>query len=125
VQYSPDWAWGKIGFFVIQPARVPLYAALFMMGIYANSRNWFASRLFPGQPWLWLVAVCLLFFALSVASQYIGPHPAPIPWLKAFLLGGLRTLPCLTFLCSFALLPSLKNRRNDSKTRSALGFSTR
>lgn len=101
LQFSPDWAWGKIGFFLIQPARVPIYAALFGLGLYANSRNWLTNRRFPGQPWLWLVAACLLFFALSAVSQNVGPHPAPIPWPQAILLGGLRTLTCLAFLCLF------------------------
>ncbi len=100
-QVSPDWAWGKIGFFLIQPTRVPIYVAFFILGLYASSRNWFVNRCFPGHPLLWLVAALLLFFALSAALQYVGPHPAPIPWSQAILLGGLRTLACLSFLCLF------------------------
>lgn len=100
-QVSPDWAWGKIGFFLIQPARVPIYAVLFILGLYVHSRNWFASRRFPGHPLLWMMAALLLVFALSAILQSMGTQAAPVPWPQAILLGVLRMLASLSFLCLF------------------------
>lgn len=98
---SPDWCWAKIGgFIMIQPTRVPIYIALFALGIWANTHNWFTAGQFPASPWLWLGTGLLSFVGILGALQSIM-QPAPIPWSVAFLHGGLRSFAGLAFLCFF------------------------
>jgi peptidoglycan/LPS O-acetylase OafA/YrhL len=95
----PDAAWSKIaGLIVIQPTRAPLYIAIFVLGLYANSRGWFSKRSFPGSIWLWLAGSVVCSAALPAVIISIGQEPAPIPWPHALAHGMLRSLACLVFL---------------------------
>jgi len=99
---NPDWAWGKIGgLIIIQPTRMPIYIALFVLGLYANSRQWLSGRSFTGSPWLWLAGSIVFSSAMLAAVGAMGLGPAPVPWLHAFAHGVLRSLACMAFLGFF------------------------
>lgn len=99
---SPDWSWAKIGALVmIQPTRVPIYVAFFILGLWAYRKNWFKSRQFPINPWLWLAACVVLVVLLLAVMISIGPIHAPIPWSLACMHSTLRIFAALAFLCFF------------------------
>ena len=101
-RFSPDWTWAKIGgIILVQPTRVPIYAAFFILGFFANCRNWFKSRPFPINPWLWLVISLILVFLLLATLKFIGLRPAPIPWSQALAHSSLRIFSALALLCFF------------------------
>jgi hypothetical protein len=101
-RFSPDWTWAKIGgFILIQPTRVPIYAGFFILGFFANRRNWFKAQPFPINPWLWLTIGLVLVFLLLATLKSIGLRPAPIPWGQALAHSSLRIFSALALLCFF------------------------
>ncbi len=98
-RYCPDWSWAKWGGFIMfQPTRVPVYAGLFIFGIYTFARRWFTASSLPGSPWLWLAACGVLSLALLVVAKAMLTIPAPIPWSRALSQGLLRALLCLAYI---------------------------
>ncbi len=105
---SPDWTWAKIGgLILIQPTRVPIYVAFFILGFYACRQNWFRSQTFPINPWLWLTAAVVLGFLMLGVLKTIDVRPAPIPWYLALMHSGLRMFSALAMLC-FCLSAGLR-----------------
>ncbi len=66
-----DWLWGKAGFVIFQPTRVPVYIGIFSLGIYAASKNWFIEHTFPGNKWAWGAFFLFLSIALIACMSYI------------------------------------------------------
>ncbi len=100
-RFIPDWGWGKIGgLILIQPTRVPLYIAAYLLGMYSFRCEWFDRR-FPGSIWLWLIAGMVLTGALLALTSTIMQEFAPIPWAHALAHGLLRALACFAFIGLF------------------------
>jgi glucans biosynthesis protein C len=98
------WAWGKLGgLILIQPTRVPSYLALFVLGIYANTRGWFTTHAFPGKAFVWLAASVTSSVALIAYIGSMDPLTVPTPWHQAIAHAGLRSLSVLSFLGFWAL----------------------
>jgi glucans biosynthesis protein C len=111
-RYYPDWVWGKIGgLILIQPTRLPLYLALFALGIHANTRGWFTVHAFPGKAKVWLAA-CVIFSIALIA--YIGSMDmatVPTPWHQAIAHAVLRSLSVLCFLGFFITATQQRGNR--------------
>lgn len=79
----PDTVWMSFGpFFEGQPARLPLYCGMFVLGLWAGRHGWAAVRPLPGKTWVWgLAAVAALvgMLAAGAANLAVGPKPAWIP----------------------------------------------
>jgi len=112
---SRDGAWIRIGgLLLFQPTRVPLYAGLFCLGIYAYSRNWFVLRKLPGTSWAWLAASLVLLLAFLTASGAFYDQTATTTLYLALSHGLLRTFLCLSLIGFFT---SLAYSRWNSPTR--------
>lgn len=99
---SPDWGWGKIGgLILLQPTRLSIYIAFFVLGLFAYACHWFEARSFPGNPWIWAgVSIVFTILVLAVLKK-IGPQSAPIPLGQAIFHSAARTICALAFLCFF------------------------
>lgn len=65
--FISDLAWaGFYNVLVFQPTRFPLYLGMFVLGIYAYSKNWFTKHDLPGSIIIWFVACVILLFILLV-----------------------------------------------------------
>ena len=92
---SRDGAWVKLGnLLLFQPTRVPLYAGLFLLGIYAHSRNWFTQHPIPGTIRAWAVACLVMTFLLLALGESFYAHD-PAPFGVAIAHGLVRTFFCL------------------------------
>lgn len=90
--YAKDWAWGKIGFFSVQPTRLPSYIVIFFLGTFAGSRNWFAGRGIPGKTYVWASAFLILSAALLFCMfRVFITWSDPTPYLFSLLHGFIRT----------------------------------
>jgi len=86
-----DMAWARFGpFFVFQPARLPIYAGFFLMGLFAWKRGWFVRYPAPGRAWAWGVAVVLAFGAMGGGGMAVMA-PGPKSSLLLFAYGLART----------------------------------
>jgi len=64
--FVSDIAWFAYGpFFLWQPARLPLYLGMFLLGTYAWDRGWFRAHRVCGKTWLWGVVALLAFLVMA------------------------------------------------------------
>lgn len=88
----PDWSWARLGpFLLFQPARLPIYAGMFVFGVLARP-HMDRERPFPGPTWLWasifIVSQTLILIGIimSIAS------PSPFTAERAITGGILRAV---------------------------------
>jgi glucans biosynthesis protein C len=107
----PDWAWGKIGgVILIQPTRISTYLALFVLGIYANTRGWFTAHAFPGKAPVWLTACLTFSIALMASLGSMDLYAVPTPWRQAGAHAVLRALA--VFSCLGFFITAVQQRGN-------------
>lgn len=92
----PDLTWTWCGpFCLFQPSRLPLYIGFFGLGVFAWSRDWFATVRIPGRTWLWAVLTLVTFLAMmGLIGLAMAPGVPKSPWIP-FAQGLARTLFCL------------------------------
>ncbi len=111
--YSQDGYWAKIGgLLLFRPDRMPLFAGMFGLGVYASSRSWFVLHPLPGSVWLWSVAGFVLTSALLVGSRVIYADAASFQLSMAH--GLLRAFLCLSYV---GLLVSIGHKYWNSPSR--------
>ncbi len=99
--YFFDWEWARFGCVLsFQPTRLPVYAGVFIMGIYAHERGWLLKPL-PGKFWIWLILASLFSFALLVAMILIGVDPTTIQPKLSIAIAGIRAFIVLFWICAF------------------------
>jgi len=90
----PDYRWYTVGtFFTLQPTRVVLYVAYFLLGLYAFTRKWFLENEGPGYLGYWLAAAVFLmaaFYLFCFKGIWIHFRPDTLPYAL------LRTFLCLS-----------------------------
>lgn len=99
----PFGVWAQASsFLVFQPIRVPLYAGMFFLGVYANRHGWFMHRPLPGPLWGWIGGMVLSGFAFifMVSSTQLFPGT----FGRALVLAATRTAFAL---CMTATLTTL------------------
>ena len=111
---SRDGAWFKVGnLLLFQPSRVPIYAGLFLLGIYGHSRDWFTNHPMPGTVRAWGIAsLVMTLFLLALAESFYAHHPAPFG--VALTHGLARTFFCIAII---GLLTSIGSRHWNRTTR--------
>jgi len=63
--FISELAWANIyNVLIFQPTRFPLYLGLFVLGIYAFSKNWFTQYQLPGSSLAWFIACFILLIIL-------------------------------------------------------------
>jgi len=96
--------WVTIGsLFQLQPAKVPIYLAFFLLGIHVERRNWLPCILGIGRPAAWFVISALMTAAYITAVLMTFPLAEPSVALQ-FTARTLRIFFVLTltmFLLSF------------------------
>ncbi len=86
-----DATWDRLGPFVaFQPARLPLYAGFFLLGLFAWKREWFVRHQVPGPLWLWALGVIVAFGAVAATASG-AMAPGPKSPLLPFAYGMART----------------------------------
>jgi peptidoglycan/LPS O-acetylase OafA/YrhL len=99
--YFFDWEWARFGCVLsFQPTRLPVYAGVFVMGIYAHERGWLLKPL-PGKIWMWLIMASLFSFALLVAMILIGADPTTIQPKLSSAIAVIRAFLVLFWICAF------------------------
>ncbi|MCP4114018.1 MAG: acyltransferase [Desulfobacteraceae bacterium] len=99
--YFFDWEWARVGCLLsYQPTRLPVYAGVFVMGIYAHERGWLLKPL-PGKFWVWLIPVILFTFALLVAMILLLMNPTAIQPKVSIAIGGIRAFLVIFWICVF------------------------
>jgi glucan biosynthesis protein C len=98
----PDTSWFTLGLVLqFQPTRLALLAGYFALGVYAQSRGWFAQENRLGSPILWGVLSAALAVVYLVVGHRVFADPARTPHLPVgFLLA-------FAFIRSFLLLSLL------------------
>lgn len=96
-----DWAWARVGWMLlIQPARLPIYAGVFVMGIYAYEHGWLLKPL-PGKFWIWIIPVSLLSFILMVCQVMMGLDIKAIHPGLSIATAVIRVFLVLSCICAF------------------------
>jgi peptidoglycan/LPS O-acetylase OafA/YrhL len=102
---SRDGSWVRLGgLLLFQPTRVTIYTGMFCLGVFANTRNWFAPHPLPGSWRLWLAATLPLALLLLVLAERF--YTAPVSLGLSMAHGFLRSFLCLAFLGLFASVSS-------------------
>ncbi len=108
--FFSEFAWVDIyNLLTFQVSRFPVYLVLFVLGIYAYSKNWFTKHELPGSVVAWFIAcVILLLIFLGIFyyifETYIEANN-PIPFELNLIFGFVRAflvIAFLVFLNSFA-----------------------
>jgi hypothetical protein len=98
----PDASWFTLGMFLqFEPTRLVLLAGYFALGVYAQSRGWFADGKPLGSLALWGALSVVLAVAYLMIGQPLFADPAGTPYLPAGLL------LVFAFIRSFLLLSLL------------------
>ncbi len=99
--YFFDWEWVRVGAILsFQPTRVPLYAGVFIMGIYAHERGWLLKPL-PGKFWIWIILAIPFSFALLVCLTLMAAAPSTIQPELSIAIAVIRTFLVLFWICAF------------------------
>ncbi len=98
--FFPFYTWVQASsFLVLQPIRIPQYAGIFFLGVYACRHNWFVRRALPGPLWLWILGLVASELAFLNGHNWLSSWP----FAYALLWAAERTAFAL---CMVALLTS-------------------
>ncbi len=116
----PRYTWVQASsFLVFQPIRVPLYAGMFFLGVYACRHDWFVRRTLPGPLWMWILGLVISELA------FLNGHNVAIssPYGETLLWAAERTAFAL---CMTAVLTTLGFRywKHSSGLHTLLGKSS-
>jgi peptidoglycan/LPS O-acetylase OafA/YrhL len=112
-----DWEWVKAGSFVmLAPARLPVYAGMFILGIYGYKNRWFINKI-PGSPWKWCVLSVFLSVLLLGCSKVIW-ETRDNTFAISLAHGFLRSFAALSWFCFFLNL----SKKYMNKTSTFLKF---
>ena len=120
----PDTSWLTSAMFLeFQPTRIVLLICYFALGVYAQSRQWFAGAKSLGNPALWGGISVALAIAYLVVGQPLFLNLAGIPGLSITLLLPFALLRSFLTLSIFFFLLSVSFRYWNRTTRFDREFS--
>ncbi|EFL51402.1 conserved hypothetical protein [Solidesulfovibrio fructosivorans JJ]] len=100
----PDIAWFAFGPFLLwQPARLPLYLGMFLLGAYAWDRGWFTVHRVCGKTWLWGVAALLAFLVMAGIGGSLATRHSVLILAGYGLARTFFAVSVLFFLAGFGL----------------------
>lgn len=113
-----DTTWVGLGpFIVCQPARLPLYLGMFLLGCFAWRRGWFRMHRLPGSVLVWGGLVLVAYGCLLVSGKAVmAPGPKPL-WMPC-VFGLVRTLVAIAVTGGLAVFGQRYWNRGDRVSES-------